>query len=250
MSDAQGLAFDSTAEDYERGRTGWPPAIIDELEGEVALDLAAGTGKLARLLLERFARVAAVEPSPAMRAVGERVVPEAEWLAGTAEAIPLPDASVDAVTVGEAFHWFDSAAAAAEVARVLRPGGSLLVVFNTWDAHYEPPLPSEALSAVSEVADRTGPTGSPKVESGEWRLGLRAAPFSELRYREVPHVDDADRDAVIAYYLSISSVAARPQHERDKLRDTLRRLIPARRYRLRLRAQVWLAGGGGLSSPS
>jgi SAM-dependent methyltransferase len=239
VSDPQGLAFDSAAEDYERGRTGWPPEVLEGMDGEVALDLAAGTGKVTRLLVERFGRVVAAEPAEAMRRLGAELVPAAEWIDAFAESLPLADASVDAAFVGEAFHWFDAARAVAELARVLRPGGSLVLVFNNWDAPYDPAVPLEAREAIDEVATRTGPAGRPKVEAGEWRAAFEGAPFAPLAYREVPHVDVTDRDGVIAYYLSISSVAARPQAERDELREMLRQLVPEATYTLRLRAEIW-----------
>ena len=235
----QGLAFDSAADDYELGRTGWPPEVLDGADGSVALDLAAGTGKLTRLLVKRFARVVAVEPADAMRQLGERLVPGAEWVAGTAEEVPLAAESADAAFVAEAFHWFDGPRAARELARVLRPRAALVVLFNGWDAPYDPPLPQEALAAIQEVAARTGPAGRPKLEAGEWRAAFEGVPFAPFEYREVPHVDVTDRESVIAYYLSVSSVAARPRAERDELRETLRRLVPEGTYTLRLRAEVW-----------
>src|SRR4051794_16495074 len=132
-------SFDSLAEAYERARPGWPAAAIDALvdrlglgAGSAVLDLAAGTGKLTRLLVPRFATVIAVEPLDGMRAVLERVVPGARALAGTAEAIPLGDASVDAVVASEAFHWFDPEPAVAEMARVLRPGGGVAALYNRY----------------------------------------------------------------------------------------------------------------------
>lgn len=87
------------------------------------VDLAAGTGKLTRVLVTTGARVVAVEPVPAMRTELSKVVPGVEVLDGTAEAIPLPDASADAVTVAQAFHWFQGAAALTEIHRVLRARG-------------------------------------------------------------------------------------------------------------------------------
>ncbi len=94
------------------------------------LDLGAGTGKLTRVLARRYARVIAVEPLDGMRGILERVVPDVEALAGSAEQIPLGDASVDAVFAAQAFHWFDHERAMPEIARVLRPGGVLALVWN------------------------------------------------------------------------------------------------------------------------
>ena len=94
------------------------------------LDLGAGTGKLTSVLLDLGLDVTAVEPDDAMRAL---VDPRATGLAGTAERVPLADASVDGVLVGQAWHWFDPASAEAEVRRVLRPGGTLGLLWDLLD---------------------------------------------------------------------------------------------------------------------
>lgn len=133
-------SFDLGAQVYAQVRPEYPPEAVawllpaDAGPGTRVLDLAAGTGKLTRSLLDRGLQVTAVEPSPAMRAELERSLPHVTALPGTAESIPLPDASVDAVVVGQAWHWFSPAPAAAEIARVLRPGGRLGVVWNVRDS--------------------------------------------------------------------------------------------------------------------
>jgi SAM-dependent methyltransferase len=239
VGDPQGLLFDAAVRDYEDGRTGWPDTVTEGMEAEDVLDLAAGTGKLTRLLVRRFPRVTAVEPLAGMRALGCTLVPEAEWRAGTAEAVPTPRAAFDAAFVAEAYHWFDPESATAELARVLRPGGSLVVLFTAWNGSFEPGLSEEAHAAVRAVADRTGPTGAAKVATGAWRSAFDAAPFQPLQEGDLPFEHITDRDGVIAYYLSMSSIAARPEQERDTLRHQLRSLVPGGEHQLSLRALVY-----------
>src|SRR4051794_1977829 len=139
-------SFDRAADEYERTRPEYPDAVLELLplgdDAEV-LDLGAGTGKLTRVLARRYHRVVAVEPLDGMRAILARVVPEAEALAGRAEEIPLPDAEVDAVFAGQAFHWFANEDALAEIARVLRPGGLFCLVWNSGDESRPSPLPAD-----------------------------------------------------------------------------------------------------------
>lgn len=132
--------FGQAADAYEAARPSYPPEVVDAIVARAALapgrsvvDVAAGTGKLTRLLVASGADVLAVEPVPAMRAALAAAVPSVVVLDGTAEALPLADATVDAVTVAQAFHWFDQPAALAEAARVLRPGGTLALLWNLRD---------------------------------------------------------------------------------------------------------------------
>jgi SAM-dependent methyltransferase len=131
-------AFAKAAGEYERGRPSYPAAALDWLADELGLDrgstvvdLAAGTGKLTRDLVPRFARVVAVEPLDEMRAELVRRLPGLEALGGTAEELPLADARADAVLVAQAFHWFDGRRALREIARALRPGGGLGLLWNS-----------------------------------------------------------------------------------------------------------------------
>ena len=133
---AHAESFTHNADAYAAVRPGYPPAAVDLLvpsDARDVLDLAAGTGKLTEPLVARGLRVVAVEPAEGMREQLVGRLPQVEVLDGTAERIPLPDASVDAVTVAQAWHWFDEPVAAAEVARVLRPGGTLGIVWNDRD---------------------------------------------------------------------------------------------------------------------
>ena len=140
VNEVAASGFGAGAEAYEQGRPSYPPDLVAWLVDRLGLgpgrrlaDVAAGTGKLTRLLVPSGAEVVAVEPVAAMRTQLEAACPEVEVLDGTAEALPLGDGSVDAITVAQAFHWFEPAAALAEAARVLRPGGGLAVTFNERD---------------------------------------------------------------------------------------------------------------------
>jgi SAM-dependent methyltransferase len=132
--------FAAVADAYERGRPEYPPVAIGALAAALALapdarvlDLAAGTGKLTRALLAAGLDVVAVEPQGPLRETLIASVGAERVLSGLAEDIPLSSASVDAVTVADAFHWFNHATALAEIHRVLRPGGGLAVLVTVPD---------------------------------------------------------------------------------------------------------------------
>lgn len=217
-------SFDRAAVEYERARPDYPAAVLDVLPlaaGADVLDLGAGTGKLTRVLVGRYRRVIAVEPLDGMRAILEQVVPSAESLAGTAESIPLPDSSVDGVFAAQAFHWFANDDAVGEIARVLRPGGVLGLIWNEPD---EPsPLPEpyrayfHALHAPSLDAVLAGVT---------WAELIARGPFGELREAAVTHEQAQDRDGVLAFAQSVSWIAHRPEEERKTIMRDLDELLP------------------------
>ena len=228
-------SFDRVAEEYERGRPGYPDDVLDLLpvaDDAAVLDLAAGTGKLTRVLARRYRRVIAVEPLDAMRAIVRREAPAAEALDGRAEAIPLADGEVDAVFVAQAIHWFANDAAIAEIARVLRPGGILAIVRNDLDDEAASPLPEayrERLRALFE--DRTH---SPE----DWRDAVVRGPFGEITDASVEHEQVSDRETVLAFALSLSLIAHRPDDERRQLMDELGAVLPEGEYRFRMRTDV------------
>jgi SAM-dependent methyltransferase len=237
-------SFGRAANDYELGRPLWPDEVADVAEldaGATVLDLAAGTGKLTRVLVRHFAHVIAVEPDDGMRAL---IPPGADVRTGSAEALPLEDASLDGAFVAEAFHWFDYDRAVAELARVLKPGAPLVLVWNLptdEDGGWEPDFPQEADDALTRrFRASVGQPGASIVKSGVWRKPFAAAPFAPLVEHSFPFVHVTDRDGVIAYWLSVSSIAALPEEERDELARELHALVPATEYRLHGRAHVEL----------
>jgi ubiquinone/menaquinone biosynthesis C-methylase UbiE len=228
-------SFDRVAEEYDLGRPGYPDDVLDLLaiaDTAAVLDLAAGTGKLTRVLARRYRRVIAVEPLEAMRAIIGRGAPAAETLAGRAEAIPLRDAEVDAVFVAQAIHWFANDAAVAEIARVLRPGGVLAIVRNEVDDEAESPLPEAYRDRLRELfGDRTeSPT--------DWRDAVARGPFGEISQGSVEHEQVSDREGVLAFALSLSLIAHRPEEARRQVMDELGWVLPEGEYRFRMRTEV------------
>jgi SAM-dependent methyltransferase len=133
---ARARSFGVAADVYERARPLYPDAAIDWVlpaGAHTVLDLGAGTGKLTRALAARGLETIAVEPLAEMRTNLAWAAPDARILDGTAEAIPLEDDSVDLITVAQAWHWVDPERATAEAARVLRPGGTLALIWNKRD---------------------------------------------------------------------------------------------------------------------
>ena len=209
--------FERAADDYERSRPSFPPEAIDHLRceldlrpGRTVLDLAAGTGKLTRLLVATGARVIAVEPLAGMRAVLEREVPEACAMEGVAEAIPLPAGSVDAVTVAQAFHWFDRDPAYREIHRVLGPSGFLALVWNTRD-------PSSPLQ--TGITSLLEPLRGASSIAREYDAPARAALFGDWEIWTHPWAEEYDRDRLRTRFRSVSFVAGLPEPDQTEILD-------------------------------
>ena len=205
---ALAATFDRVADLYHRARPEYPDDAVDWAiaqlglrPGARVLDLAAGTGKLTRQLVARGFDVVAVEPGDEMRRVLERVLPQVEALAGTAEAIPLPDASVDGVTVGQAFHWFRADEALREIHRVLRPGGGLALVWNMRDL-------SDPLQArVHEILTPYGAGVRSYRDLAPGEAVEQSRLFDEVEHRSWPYVQRLSRAHLVDRIASISYIA-------------------------------------------
>jgi SAM-dependent methyltransferase len=233
---------DRWVEDYERGRPGWPREAVELAEvppAATVLDLGAGTGKLTRLLEPRFTRVIAVEPADAMRALLQRTCPQAEISAGNAQAIPLADDVVDAVLAAEAFHWFDDDRSLAEIARVLRRGGPLVLLWNLPAGGWEPSIAAveqRVLERLPEPATDAEPLDldGPRRGDGQWRGSLAAAGFDELRHARVPNPQTLDREGLVSFFASMGWIADLADERRLPLLAEIRSGLVASEYR-----RVW-----------
>jgi SAM-dependent methyltransferase len=218
---AAARGFSRSADAYERGRPEYPREALDWLAarlglapGRRVLDLAAGTGKLTRELVRTGAAVTAVEPVAEMRSL---LPPEARSLEGTAEAIPLDAASVDAVTVAQAFHWFDGERALAEIHRVLVPGARLALVWNRRG--------SDPVNAAIEelLAPHRGEV--PTHHGGAWRGVLERTPlFGPAEDRRFENAQVLNADGLADRVGSTSFVAALGPGPRAALLDEVRAL--------------------------
>ncbi|MEO7262720.1 MAG: class I SAM-dependent methyltransferase [Jatrophihabitantaceae bacterium] len=218
-------SFGSEAARYDLMRPSYPAAAIeaalagarvDPADGRTRriLDLGAGTGKLTDSLIGRQARVVAVEPDPQMLAVLAARLPHVSALAGSAERIPLQDRSVDAIMVGQAFHWFRRPEADRELARVLRPGGVLGLLWN---------LPDHSVEWVSKLHWATKQRELPRSQQfpqldGELFTGFEQASVASEHLLPGP---DGLRDLVHTW----SWVITRSKSEQDAIDDRIRILI-------------------------
>ncbi|MBP0634523.1 class I SAM-dependent methyltransferase [Cupriavidus sp. AcVe19-6a] len=221
---AQGFA--SQADTYARGRPDYPEAIDDWLRttlglgpGRTVLDLGAGTGKFTRRLAGTGAAVIAVEPVAQMRAQLAVALPAVQALAGSAESIPLPDASADAVVCAQAFHWFASDRAIAEIRRVLRPRGRLGLVWNVRD---------ESVDWVARLTAIMTPYegDAPRFYKGDWKRVFPAEGFGHLALHSLPYTHvGPPQQVIVDRMMSVSFIASLPGTEQERVRAALQAVI-------------------------
>ena len=229
MDPRRALSFGTAASSYDAGRPSYPAEAVRWVlpsGAQRVLDLGAGTGKLTATLRDLGMDTVAVEPDDAMRSH----VP-GEALAGTAEEIPLPDASVDAVVAGQAFHWFDVERALPEMRRVLRPDGSIGLLWNLFDDRV--PWVADlvglygAEDTVSVLADMEAPfDGEP--------LGLAAG-----EQRHVAHTHPMTRDLLVENLRSRSAILLMTDEQRTDVLARARELAPAEEFDLPYVCNTW-----------
>jgi len=218
--------YEGSAAVYAAGRPDYPPEALAWLSevlgvgpGRRTLEVGAGTGKFTRLLQDCGGGIVALEPIEGMRRELRRSLPDVEALAGTAEAIPLPDASVDAAVCAQSFHWFATPAAVQELRRVLRPGGALGLIWNVRD---------ESVPWVAALTAITDPFegDTPRYRSGAWRRVFPAPGFAFLGERRARNAHRGSPEQVIVKRtLSISFIAALPPDQRAEVERQVRALI-------------------------
>jgi ubiquinone/menaquinone biosynthesis C-methylase UbiE len=229
IDDLAARGFEVGAAAYELARPSYPDAAIEALARELDVsartsvcDLAAGTGKLTRRLVELGAAVVAVEPVSGMRDQLETAVPGVDVREGTAEAIPLADASVDVVTVAQAFHWFDAPAALREIARVLTPTGGLAILWNERD---ESVAWVDEMSRVIRWHERT----VSRYQHVHWAdVVATSTLFTHLREEVIRWEQPLTREVLADRVRSISYIAVMPPTERERLAAEVTALVARR----------------------
>jgi SAM-dependent methyltransferase len=228
MSD-QALSFGPAAQEYDARRPGYPEAALEWALGPAprhVVDLGAGTGILSRVLARLGHEVTAVEPDEAMRARLVATSSVARALAGSAEAIPLPDGSADAVTAGQAYHWFDPERAHPEIARVLRPGGVFVPVWNIRDESVP------WVARLSEIADeaRLRRAADDRLDDYVEPMNDRSygalfgALFSPVERRVFHHAVPMTADGLVALMSTRSYYLTAPPEKRAAIERAIRDL--------------------------
>ena len=230
---ARGSSFGTVAQAYARYRPDYPIGAVGWALAAAApdparmrvLDLGAGTGKLTATLLGLGARVTAVEPDEAMLGELRRRCPQARALHGSAEAIPLPDGTVDAVLCGQALHWFDMDRALPEIARVLVPGGALAALWNSDDDRVEwvKGLQLAAGDAAPPSLSRRRAEAAPY---GMRRFGTEL--FGENARGEFPHGMILTADSLVGLLGTHSHVLAMPDAQRSARLSAVRAYLDSR----------------------
>ncbi|AYF27634.1 SAM-dependent methyltransferase [Micromonospora tulbaghiae] len=222
---AAATAYAEHRPDYARAALRW---ALEPAPGARVLDLGAGTGKLTATLAEVSGDVTAVEPDQAMLAELRRTLPDVRALSGSAEAIPLPDASVDAVVAGNAMHWFDMAVAGPEIARVLSPGGVLAGLWNVVDDRIDWVAGLAAVSGSAAIGPRDTPASWRAATAGMHLPKTGEARFGSPEQAEFPHGQRRTADSLVATLATRAGMLVMPEQERTETLDRIRAYLASR----------------------
>ncbi len=220
---AAATAYAEHRPDYAQTAVRW---ALEPAPGLRVLDLGAGTGKLTATLVALSAEVTAVEPDRAMLTELRRALPEVRALPGSAEAIPLPDASVDAVLAGNAMHWFDMAVAGPEIARVLASGGILAGLRNVMDDRVDWVAGLARVSGSAAIGPRDTP-GSWRAETASAylpRTGVDAR-FGSPEQAEFSHGQRRNADSLVATLATRAGMLVMPEQDRKATLDRMRAFL-------------------------
>ncbi|WBP84411.1 class I SAM-dependent methyltransferase [Kitasatospora cathayae] len=223
---AVAAAYAEHRPDYAQAAVRW---ALEAAPGARVLDLGAGTGKLTGALAALRAEVVAVEPDPAMLAELRRSLPAVRALSGSAEEIPLPDGSVDAVVAGNAMHWFDMAVAGPEIARVLAPGGLLAGLWNVMDDQVEWVAQLAHVSGAAAVGPRDTPA-SWRAETAAAHLPRSGgvARFGSPEQVLFPHGQRRTADSLVATLGTRAGMLVMPEEEREAALGRIRAFLASR----------------------
>ncbi|MCX4831030.1 class I SAM-dependent methyltransferase [Streptomyces sp. NBC_01016] len=220
---AAAVSYAEHRPDYAQAAVRW---VLEGAPGVRVLDLGAGTGKLTAVLAVLGAEVAAVEPDLAMLGELRRSLPGVRALPGSAEAIPLSDASVDVVLVGNAMHWFDMAVAGPEIARVLAPGGVLAGLWNLMDDEVEWVAGLARVGGGAAVGPRDTPAAWRAATAGMHLPKTEAAPrFGSPEQAEFPHGQRRTADSLVQTLATRAGVLVMPEEEREALLGRIRAFL-------------------------
>ncbi|NBE55086.1 class I SAM-dependent methyltransferase [Streptomyces boluensis] len=223
---AAAVAYAEHRPNYAQTAVSW---AIEPAPGTRVLDLGAGTGKLTGTLVALGTEAVAVEPDPAMLAELRRALPGVRALAGSAEEIPLPDASVDVVLAGNAMHWFDMAVAGPEIARVLAPGGILAGLWNVMDDQVDWVAGLARVSGSAAIGPRDTPA-SWRAETARMHLPPAGGParFGSPEQQVFAHGQRRTADSLVATLATRAGMLVMPEQEREAARARIRAYLGSR----------------------
>lgn len=218
--------FQVSTDAYERGRPNYPQDAINYIVQELGLgpqtivaDLAAGTGKMTRMLQASGSQIVAIEPVEGMRKKFASQLPKIEVLNGTAERMPLASQSLDAIVVAQAFHWFNGNLALQEIHRVLKPNAKMALVWNVRDENIE------WVAKLNEIIDPYE-KGAPRYRHGAWKKAFSTTTlYSDLKYSQFTNIQTGDIEMIVDRISSISFIASLSELELKSVQDQVRKLV-------------------------